>query len=138
MTLSKKSDHRKGCRSILDSLKGWLLENAPAPDRKLVPKSQIGSAISYALGMWHRIGRYVEHGRYEIDNNWVENSIRPAALRRKNYLFAGSHEAAQRAAMIYSLLATCKKNNVEPSEWLTDVLGKIQDNHINKITELLP
>lgn len=59
-------------------------------------------------------------------------------LGRKNYLFAGSHDAAQRAAVIYSLLATCKKNNVEPSAWLTDVLTKIQDQPINKIDELLP
>lgn len=125
-------------RPILESLKGWLLENAPAPDRKVVPKSDIGRAVSYALGMWHRIERYLEDGRYEIDNNWVENSIRPVSLGRKNYLFAGSHEAAQRAAVVYSLLATCKKNDVEPSGWLTDVLGKIQDYHINKIADLLP
>jgi transposase len=103
-----------------------------------IAKSKIGKAISYALGMWHRIERYIEDGKYEIDNNWVENSIRPVALGRKNYLFAGSHDAAQRAAMIYSLLATCKKNNVEPSAWLTDVLAKIQDQPINKIEDLLP
>ena len=88
--------------------------------------------------MWYRLERYLEDGRYEIDNNWVENSIRPVAVGRKNYLFAGSHDAAQRAAMIYSLIATCKKNNVEPSKWLTDVLSRIQDHPINKIDELLP
>ena len=125
-------------KSILRDLKAWLLENAPESNSKILPKSKIGKAISYALGMWHRLERYLEDGRYEIDNNWVENSIRPVALGRKNYLFAGSHDAAQRAAMIYSLLATCKKNDVEPSVWLTDVLAKIQDQPINKIDELLP
>ena len=88
--------------------------------------------------MWHRLERYLDDGRYEIDNNWVENSIRPVAVGRKNYLFAGSHDAAQRSAMIYSLMATCKKNEVEPSEWLTNVLNRIQDHPINRINELLP
>jgi transposase len=136
-------DERKALREneskpILQNLKAWLLENAPDTNSKVLPKSKTGKAISYALSMWHRLERYLEDGRYEIDNNWVENSIRPVALGRKNYLFAGSHNAAQRAAMIYSLLATCKKNNVEPSAWLTDVLTKIQDQPINKIEELLP
>jgi transposase len=136
-------DERKTLREneskpILQNLKTWLLENAPESNSKVLPKSKIGKAISYVLGMWHRIERYLEDGRYEIDNNWVENSIRPVALGRKNYLFAGSHDAAQRAAMIYSLLATCKKKDIEPTIWLTDVLGKIQDYSINKIEELLP
>ena len=88
--------------------------------------------------MWYRLERYLEDGRYEIDNNWVENSIRPVALGRKNYLFAGSHDAAKRAAIIYSLMASCKKNNVEPFVWLTDVLDRIQDHPVNKIGNLLP
>jgi transposase len=123
---------------VMKRLKEWLLENAPGTGSKVLPQSKIGKAISYTLGMWHRLERYFEDGRYEIDNNWVENSIRPVALGRKNYLFAGSHDAAQRAAMIYSFLGSCKKNNVEPSEWLTDVLSRIQDHPINKIEKLLP
>lgn len=141
----KRLDHkeRKALRieeskPIMDKLKTWLMENTPVSTSKVLPKSKIGGAISYTLGQWHRLERYLDDGRYEIDNNWVENSIRPVALGRKNYLFAGSHEAAQRSAMIYSLLATCKKNEVEPSEWLTDVFTRIQDHPINKIEELLP
>jgi transposase len=125
-------------KPVLENLKTWLLENAPESNSKTLPKSKIGKAINYTLALWHRIERYLEDGRYEIDNNWVENSIRPVALGRKNYLFAGSHDAAQRAAMIYSLLATCKKNDVEPSAWLTEVLSKIQDHPINQIEKLLP
>jgi len=128
----------KESKPVLKDLKAWLLENAPEANNKILPKSKIGKAISYALGIWHRIERYLENGKYEIDNNWVENAIRPVALGRKNYLFAGSHDAAQRAAMIYSLLATCKKNNVEPSAWLTDVLARIQDQPINRIEDLRP
>lgn len=123
---------------ILKGLKTWLMDNAPAKGSRVTPKSTIGMAISYALSMWGRLERYLEDGRYEIDNNLVENSIRPVAIGRKNYLFAGSHEAAQRAAMIYSLVATCKKNDVDPSEWFSDVLSRIQGHPINKIDELLP
>lgn len=123
---------------VMKRLKEWLMENAPGQGSKVLPQSKIGKAISYTLGMWHRLERYLEDGKYEIDNNWVENSIRPVALGRKNYLFAGSHDAAQRAAMIYSFLGSCKKNGIEPSEWLTDVLSRIQDHPVNKIDQLLP
>jgi hypothetical protein len=68
----------------------------------------------------------------------VENSIRPVAIGRKNYLFAGSHEAAQRSAMLYSLLGTCKLHSVNPSQWLKETLLKINDHPINRIHEMLP
>lgn len=136
-------EQRKELRSkesvpIMNNLKEWLYENAPQANTKILPKSKIGTAINYALGMWERLENYLLDGRYEIDNNWVENSLRPVALGRKNYLFAGSHQAAQRTAVIYSLMASCKKNEVEPTEWLTDVLQRIQDHPINKIDELFP
>jgi len=134
----RKSLRDQESKPVMDNLKSWLMENAPESTSKVLPQSKIGKAISYTLGMWHRLERYLDDGRYEIDNNWVENSIRPVALGRKNFLFAGSHDAAQRSAMIYSLMATCKKNEVEPSEWLTDVLTRIQDYPINKIDDLLP
>jgi transposase len=73
-----------------------------------------------------------------IDNNPVENSIRPVAIGRKNYLFAGSHEGAKRSAMLYSLLGTCKMNNVNPFTWLKEVLTKLPSYPINKIKDLLP
>lgn len=135
---ARKELRKKESLPVMNELKDWLDKNAPVKGGKILPKSKIGKAISYTLGMWSRLERYLEDGRYEIDNNWVENSIRPVAVGRKNYLFAGSHDAAQRAAMIYSLLATCKKNNIDPSEWLTDILIRIQDHPINKIEELLP
>ena len=73
-----------------------------------------------------------------IDDNPVENSLRPIAIRRKNYLFAGSHEAAKRSAMLYSLIGTCKMHGVEPFAWLKNVLEIIPSHPINKINELLP
>lgn len=105
---------------------------------RLLPKSSLGQAVNYTLSLWHRLVRYIDNGKCEIDNNLVENSIRPVALGRKNYLFAGSHEAAQRAAMIYSLLETYKYNGVEPFEWLTDVLGRIPVCKVNQLEQLLP
>jgi len=77
-------------------------------------------------------------GKLNIDNNPVENSIRPVAIGRRNYLFAGSHEAAQRSAMLYPLPGTCKLNGVNPFIWLRDVLQRIPIHPINKIEQLLP
>jgi transposase len=132
-------DQRKELRieqslPILQELEKWMKEQLP----DVLPKSSIGQAIAYTLGLWNRLTRYVQNGQVEIDNNLIENSIRPVALGRKNYLFAGSHEAAQQAALIYSFLGTCKINNVEPFGWLRDVLSRIQDHSIQKLDELLP
>jgi transposase len=87
---------------------------------------------------WHKLSLYINDGRLKIDNNAVENSIRPVALGRKNYLFAGSHEAAKRSGMLYSLLGTCKMHGIEPYGWLKDVLQRIADHSINRIQDLLP
>jgi transposase len=120
--------------SILAGLGDWLKENI----MQVLPKSAIGKAIAYALARWDKLCIYAQHGHLEIDNNPVENAIRPVALGRKNYLFAGSHEAAQRAAMVYSLMATCKANNIEPYNWLKQTLTIIADHKANKLAELLP
>ena len=119
---------------VLNEMKTWL-------DNKLnyvLPKSAIGQAIAYTLTLWPRLIRYIDEGRFIIDNNLIENSIRPVALGRKNYMFAGSHDAAQQAAIIYSLLATCKINNVEPFEWLSNTLSVISNYPVDKIYKLLP
>jgi hypothetical protein len=119
---------------VLTELEKWMKKELT----EVLPKSAIGEAIAYTLKLWKRLSRYTEDGRWEIDNNKIENSIRPVALGRKNYLFAGSHEAAKNAAMIYSFLGTCKINNVEPYAWLKDVLTRIPDHSILKLEELLP
>jgi transposase len=103
-----------------------------------LPKSPIGIALQYTLARWDKLNVYTEDGNLRIDNNPVENSIRPVAIGRKNYLFAGNHEAAQRSAMLYSLFATCKLHNVNPIEWLTYVFENINDHKINAIQQLLP
>ena len=103
-----------------------------------LPKSPLGMALQYTLARWDKLNVYTGDGNLRIDNNLVENSIRPVAIGRKNYLFAGNHEAAQRSGMLYSLFATCKLHNVNPIEWLTYVFENINDHKINKIEKLLP
>lgn len=105
---------------------------------EVTPKSSIGKALGYSIARWERLSLYTRDGMLNIDNNPVENSIRPVALGRKNYLFAGSHEAAKRSGMLYSLLGTCKMHGIEPVEWLRNVLQIIADHPVNKISELLP
>lgn len=119
---------------VLKELKTWLVENY----QQVTPKSPIGQAIAYALPRWEKLSAYLQDARLKIDNNLVENAIRPLALGRKNYLFAGSHEGAQRAAMIYSFIGTCKIHQINPQQWLTDVLQRIASHPVNKLEELLP
>ena len=120
---------------ILHKLKAWMQAEYP----KVRPQSPIGKAISYALSLWDNMHFYTLHGHLQIDNNAIENAIRPIALGRKNYMFAGTHETAQNAAMIYSLFATCKKHEVNEMEWLTDVLRKMNDpEYEGKFSDLLP
>ena len=103
-----------------------------------LPKSPLGIALQYTLSRWDKLNVYLRDGNLKIDNNLVENSIRPVAIGRKNYLFAGNHEAAQRSALLYSLFATCKLHHVNPIQWLTYVFENINDHKINTIDQLLP
>jgi hypothetical protein len=119
---------------VLNEMERWMKQHV----YEVLPKSAIGKAITYTLNSWQNLIRYPDQGRYLIDNNLIENAIRPLALGRKNYLFAGSHKAAQNAAIMYSFFATCKINQVEPLAWLTDVLNKIPDHKANRLNELLP
>lgn len=119
---------------ILDELKQWLQDQYG----QVLPKSSIGKAIAYSLKIWPQLMGYTQNGEWQIDNNAVENKIRPLALGRKNYLFAGSHQAAQQAAMMYSLFGTCKLNDINPLEWLTETLRKLPDHKVNRLHELLP
>jgi transposase len=118
----------------LKAFEEWLKEEAGST----LPRSALGEAISYTLNLWSRLVRYVEDGRFEIDNNLIENSIRPVALGRKNYMFAGSHEGAKRSAIIYTLMGTCKMRGIDPFTWLNDYLTKVPDWPANRIAELAP
>ena len=106
---------------ILCAFEKWIANYYP----KVLPKGRIGKALSYAYALFPRLSRYHIDGRYKLDNNLAENAIRPLALGRKNYLFCGNHDAAENAAIMYSLLGCCKASDVNPREWLTDVFTKI-------------
>ena len=105
---------------------------------KSLPGSPLGKAIAYTLKRWEKLCIYTTNGILQIDNNLVENSIRPIALGRKNYLFAGSHERAQDAAMLYSLFATCRLHSINPEYWLTHLFENINTTPKEKLHLLLP
>jgi len=122
---------------VLCAFEKWIVHHYP----KVLPKGRMGKALSYTYSLFHRLSRYHLDGRYQIDNNLIENAIRPLAIGRKNYLFCGNHDAAENAAIMYSLLGCCNACNVNPREWLTDVLSKIpayNNDYSLNLADLLP
>ncbi|MCK5538886.1 MAG: IS66 family transposase [Bacteroidales bacterium] len=105
---------------------------------KVTPSSPVGKAFIYCANRWTSLQNYLSNGMLEIDSNLVENSIRPLALGRKNYLFGGSHEATKDIAMFYSFFATCNKNDIDPQKWLTYVIKNINDTKTSQLKYLLP
>jgi transposase len=118
----------------LATFKDWLIQLR----QSTLGQSGLAKAIDYTLRRWAALTRYLDDGRYPIDNNPIENAIRPIALGRKNWLFAGSESAGQRAAAIMSLLATAKANGHDPHAWLTDVLTRLPTIPNRRLGELLP
>jgi len=133
--LERRADFRQEkALPILNGLREWLIEEQKA----VLPKSAIGKAISYSLARWDKLTGYVHHPIAQIDNNLIENQIRPLALGRKNYLFAGSHDAAQNAAIFYSLFASAKLNGLNPYQYLYTILKRIPTAKVSQIDNLLP
>jgi hypothetical protein len=126
--------HKKHAVPILEGMEQWMKKAY----NEVLPKSAIGKALEYSLIRWKELSLYAGDGMLHIDNNPVENSIRPVVLGRKNYLFAGSHDAAQRAAIFYSLFATCKLHGVNPYDWLKYVLDNLIYYKPGTLIELLP
>lgn len=100
--------------------------------------SATAKAIDYSLNRWAALTRYLGDGRLPADNNWIENRIRPIALGRSNWLFAGSLRAGQRAAAIMSLIGSAKMNDIDPYAYLSDVLARLPTHPASHIAELLP
>lgn len=121
-------------RPVLEELFEWMEEES----LKLPPSSPIAKAMAYMLKRKKRMMHYLQDGKLHIDTNLIENLIRPIAVGRRNYLFAGSHEGAQRGAIFYSLFACCKLNEVDPVQWMEDVMRRLPEHPINRIEELLP
>jgi transposase len=131
---ARREHRRRYAAPVLDEIKRWLDDLRP----KVFGNSGLHRAIEYTLRRWPALTRILDDGRYPIDNNPIENAIRPIALGRKNWLFAGSQTAGKRAAAIMSLLATAKANGIEPHAWLTDVLTRLPTTLDRNIDTLLP
>ena len=106
--------------------------------RGALGNSSLRRAVDYTRRRWPALMRLLDDGAWPIDNNPIENAIRPIAVGRKNWLFAGSETAGRRAAAIMSLLATAKANGLEPHAWLTDVLTRLPTTKDRDIDSLLP
>ena len=122
---------------IIRGLEAWALNEQEA----VMPKSPIGKALGYLLGHIRQLSRYTTDGRYQIDNNFIENSVRPLALGRKNYLFCGNHDAAEDAAVIYTFMGCCKLAQVDVRKWLNYFFTHIHDydeDYSRDLLELLP
>ncbi len=122
---------------ILCAFEKWIVSYYP----KVFPKGRMGKALSYTYSLFHRLSRYHLDGRYKLDTNLAENALRDLSLGRKNFMFCGNHEAAENAAIMYSLLGCCKTCGVNPREWLTDVLTRIPEynnDYTLNLADLLP
>ena len=120
------------CRRIHRILQRWYLT------RRFLPKSTMGQAVGYALGQWESLQIYLKDPKIEIDNNLVENAIRPTALAKKNWLFFGHADAGQRSAIIYSIIESCRRHGVEPYTYLHDVLSRLPSMTNRQIKDIVP
>jgi len=121
-------------KPILDEFKAWLNKRKD----QVPPKSLLGKAVNYSLNQWHRLENYIKDGHAGIDNNLVENTIRPFAVGRKNWLFSGTPEGAQASALLFSLIETAKANKLEPYRYLRYLFEKIPTTPTADLPDLLP
>ena len=98
----------------------------------------MGEAISYALNQWEAVTRFLDHGEVEIDDNLVENGIRPTAIGKKNWLFFGSEESGTRNAAVFTLIQNCKMHGIEPCAYLKDVLERLPHMTNHQVSDLTP
>jgi transposase len=120
--------------SIWEALKARAVELQP----KSLPKSTIGSAIRYFLDEYDALTGYLRDGRFEIDNNLIENSIRPSAIGKRRWLFIGHPDAGWRSAVVYSIIVSCRRRGINPQDYLTDVLRRLPMARTNDIQDLMP
>ena len=121
-------------RSLVTELETWLREQRA----KLSRQSETAKAIAYCLTRWVALTRFLDDGRLCMSNNAAEREIRPVAMGRKNWTFAGSDAGGHRAAAVYTLIQTARLNDVDPQAWLADILARLQDHPAKRIGELLP
>lgn len=131
---SRREIRQQKGQPAADALHAWLLAQ-----RQRVPDgSATAKAIDYSLGRWEALTRYLDDGAIPIDNNWVENQIRPIAIGRNNWLFAGSLRAGQRAAAVMSLIHSARLNGHDAYAYLKDILERLPTHPASRVAELLP
>ena len=118
----------------LEEFRVWIEAQALV----VLPKSPMGQAIQYARNHWQALLRFTEHGFLNIDNNASERAMRPAAMGRKNYLFAGSDEGGRTAAVLYTLTQTCRRHGIDPFAYLQDVLARLPEGRYEHLSDLFP
>ena len=133
------ADQRRALRQekaapVAAKLHAWLTRKLT----EVAPRSATEKAIRYSLGRWEALTRYLDDGDLPIDNNWLENRIRPVALGRSNWLFAGSDRAGRRSAVVMSLIQTARLHGLDPHAYLRDVLERLPTTPASRIGELLP
>jgi transposase len=119
---------------LVAELETWMR----AEQAKLARQNDVAKAMAYMLNRWPAFTRFLTDGRICLTNNAAERALRPLALGRKSWLFAGSDRGGQRAAMMYGLITTAKMNNVDPQAWLADILARIASHPATRIEELMP
>lgn len=135
----KTPDERRTVRQarskpLIDALEIWL----SAERKKLSSKAPVAKAIDYTLKRWRTFTRFLDDGRLCMSNNAAERAVRGIAVGRKNWTFCGSDSGGHRAAAMFTLIETCKLNDVDPRAWLADILARIADHPSSKVAELLP
>jgi hypothetical protein len=131
---TRRSERHARAGPLAEALREWMETNLC----NLSQKSKLAEAIRYALVRWRALTRFIDDGTIEIDNSAAERALRCVILGRKNYLFCGSDAGGERTASMYSLIGTCKLNNVEPEAYLRHVIGRIAEHPVNRVEELLP
>nr|WP_254695702.1 IS66 family transposase [Leisingera sp. NJS204] len=121
-------------KPIFDDLEEWLHAQLP----KISGKSPLAQAVRYALGRIPKARPYLDNGHLALDNNTAERAVKPVAIGRKNWMFAGSEGGGKAMAIAFTLIETAKLNDVDPQTWLTWVLAQIADHKITRLDELLP
>jgi transposase len=122
------------------TLRGCL-KNAPCRRlalRAILPKSKLGKALRYAVNQWSKLDTYLSDGRIEIDNNLIENAIRPTKLGAKNWLFIGCREAGQRAAVLYTIVENCRRLKIDTRRYLEDVLTRLPGMKESEVVTIIP
>ena len=132
----RQAVRRQKAPALWRALKRRALELQANP--RLLPQSSLGKAVHYFLNEYTAVVGYLRDGRFEIDNNIVENDVRPSAVGRRRWLFIGHPDAGWRSAVIYTIIQSCRRRGINPQEYLTDVLGRLPSMKNHQVKDVLP